>query len=310
MGKPIVLTKEQEDKIPEYRKIWEDIGLDTEIYPDDEMIKAIKDLYAIMKFEEPTVTIVDSPKACLLLAMEKYPNKSKSEIISSFMYGQQDGHWIAFYHFFRDEVKMEKDEFMEIFEPVVRKCHWYLALENEVILSRKPLVMNVAKGNVLHCETGPVIEYRDGWKKYCLNNVGVPEWLVMSKDCDLDPKQFFTLKNVEERREFIRKFGVERLKSHGKLLDKKAFRDCVEMIPTRDYVHTLNNGETKYLAEGVYELYDMGKLFPSKRNAPYLFMLNPSLGTFCAEGVPQGTKTVEEALRFRNKTSEKPKLLT
>lgn len=55
-------------------------------------------------------------------------------------------------------------------------------------------------------------------------------------------------------------------------------------------------------------LLDMG----DKRDRPYLKMVNPSIGVTHIEGVPKGTKTVKEAICFRNglKEFEEPRELS
>jgi hypothetical protein len=78
-------------------------------------------------------------------------------------------------------------------------------------------------------------------------------------------------KNAEVRMQYIKKLGVDRLKSHGKLIDKR----------------------------GVYQLIDMAKLFEDISYAPYLFMVNPSTGETHAEGVAPECKTVQQAINWR-----------
>ena len=90
-------------------------------------------------------------------------------------------------------------------------------------------------------------------------------------------------KNVEVRRELVRKIGVERiyLKLGGKVIDTK---DKYELV-------TLNLGDD--------------------RNRPFLKFENASVpGVIHIEGVPPNTKTVSEALAFRNGSDQKPVELT
>ena len=64
---------------------------------------------------------------------------------------------------------------------------------------------------ILHNEKGPSIEYQDGFKLWHLNNVAVPEWLVMTDAGAIDPRKALEEKNVDVQREIIRKVGAERL---------------------------------------------------------------------------------------------------
>jgi hypothetical protein len=86
----------------------------------------------------------------------------------------------------------------------------------------------------------------------------------------LEVQEIIKEKNVDVRRELIRKIGIERfvLKAGAKVLDK-----C-----------------------GDYELLSI-KLSDNVSDARYLKMRNPSIGIFHVEGVEGNT--VQEALNFR-----------
>jgi hypothetical protein len=79
--------------------------------------------------------------------------------------------------------------------------------------------------------------------------------------------------NVEVRRELLRKIGVDRLIS--------------------DLPHKLLQ------SRGNYELYSID-LSDELKDAKYLKMLNPSIGTYHVEGVAPEIETIEQALNWRN----------
>ncbi len=91
-------------------------------------------------------------------------------------------------------------------------------------------------------------------------------------DVDIDARRVLELTNAEQRREFVRKVGIDRVcySLRAQVVDK-----C-----------------------GDYELLvlDLG----DGRRRPFLKMLNPSIGTWHVEGVPPETETVQAALNFRN----------
>jgi len=123
--------------------------------------------------------------------------------------------------------------------------------------------------------------YPDGWEIYALHGVRVPPWLVTTPAIALDGHRILGLENAEQRREGVRKMGVERL------------------------IHTL--GATVVDRQGDYELLS---LETGGRKRPYLKMRNPSLGVYHVEGVHPNCRTVEEALRWRNDSSAQPVILT
>lgn len=101
----------------------------------------------------------------------------------------------------------------------------------------------------------------------------MPKEIVLSEAERIDPSLIIKEKNVEVRREMVRKIGIERVikKLHADIIDK--WND--------------------------YELLKLPK-FENMQNQPvYLKMKNPSLGIYHIEGVPPNIKTCQEALNWR-----------
>ena len=124
----------------------------------------------------------------------------------------------------------------------------------------------------MHKDGGLALAYRDGWGIHALNGVRMEPWMVETHAEDIDPKKVLSVENVEQRRELIRKIGVERFiqAAEAKVLDKK----------------------------GDYELLNV-ELSPTIRNARYLKMLNPSVGVWHVEGVHPSCETVSHAINWR-----------
>jgi len=149
------------------------------------------------------------------------------------------------------------------------------------VICEKPKVVSVNENGFCSRDAGAIEFSRS--KAPILNNVQVPEWLAYTPSSKIDPKEVSKIENAEIRREFVRKVGIERI--------------C----------HALNCEVVDRQGE-VYELIllDIG----DGRRREYLKMRNPSIDTFHVEGVPPGTKTVQEALEFRNGTGSSPLYLT
>jgi hypothetical protein len=149
-------------------------------------------------------------------------------------------------------------------------------------------VLRLNGAGLLHCEDGPALSYPDGWSIYALNGVRFEEstW-VKTKAEDLDPKTIAVVVNAEQRRELIRKVGVERM-----LIALKSVSLDVD---------------------GTYELLSVN-LGGEVTDARYLKMLNPSIGVWHLEGVDPKCKTVQAALNWRASCAKneewKPEILT
>ena len=145
----------------------------------------------------------------------------------------------------------------------------YCIAEQEIIVVTQP-VMQI-KNNKLHCDNGPAVDW--GKEKYFfLNGVRMNEEQVLITSEQMTPEFVMKEENAECRKELVRKFGIDRLKTLGKVVDKK----------------------------DDYELLDMSSVFLGLSYAPHLLMKNPSVpGVFHLEGVSPDCKTVEHAINWR-----------
>jgi hypothetical protein len=197
--------------------------------------------------------------------------------VRAFVWPYIDGHWWSGYLAY-----ISYYEYLGLKFVNTDKIRWFLSLKdiglfyplkNIIIISDKP--EKIIKNDLgLHSQNGPAVLYRDGFCVYALNGIRVPKWLVETKSDalkaeDLKRKE---LENVDVRREFIRKIGIDRLCEHGKVLD----------------------------SWGNYELIDMKTVLSLDGPAPYLKMKNPSVDLYHLEGVHENCKTVHHALAWRN----------
>ncbi|WP_372644112.1 DUF6745 domain-containing protein, partial [Dehalococcoides sp.] len=116
----------------------------------------------------------------------------------------------------------------------------------------------------LHNPSGKAVKYADGWGWYALNGIPMEEWQVMTPTEELSLEKILSVEDIDQRRELVRRVGVERLVSAGKEIDRL----------------------------GDYKLLDMRSVY--KRRTPTLFLLmkNPSVAnTWNCEGVSSECKT-------------------
>jgi len=159
---------------------------------------------------------------------------------------------------------------------------WYWPFTNIAVITQKPTKISIVDG-VLHCDGGPAISYKGDFNVWALHGVRVDKYLAETPHNELDPKMFAKIRNVEIRKEFLRKFGMERLmkKLDCKLVDKGADD------------------------ENQYELYNID-LGGNTGTWPYLKMWNTSEEVWHVECVSRDCRTVEAALEFRTGCKGKP----
>ncbi|MDA8389093.1 MAG: hypothetical protein M0Z58_10600 [Nitrospiraceae bacterium] len=145
-------------------------------------------------------------------------------------------------------------------------------LDGLAVLARRPAEIHRNGTGELHNNAGPAIRWRDGCEFYFLNGIPVDEQIITTAGSKLDSALLLKTRSPEERRELVRKIGIERVcrELHAKTIDRW-------------------NG---------YELLEL-PLPDMATRAKYLKMRNPSLGVYHLEGVPPGIKTCREALSWR-----------
>jgi hypothetical protein len=193
-----------------------------------------------------------------------------NEQISNCGYGLHDAGWLSFYWVFRELLPCTSK--LEGLWKIAMSTGWWWPFTGAVIFTKRPCEIHMNAENRLHRDGGPALAYPDGFSIYRLNGVAVPKWLACDSAEKIDPLEFMNITNAEQRREFVRKIGMDRIvyKTQPKVLDK----------------------------DGNYELLDFR--MEDGRSRPYLRMQNPSIDTWHVEGVPPNTRTVQEALNFRN----------
>ena len=267
------LTQDETKLLTEYRDYCLARGRATD-GDDTKTTDAIKKLYAKIGKTTPEFIFCDSIKAAQLKINQLAKNR-KPIYYSTYFWGQQDYYWIAFYRFAEKylgvKYSAENLETLALWETLAESTHWFWCFEKVCIISHKPSKLTVDARGRMHNETGSAIEYRDGYAQYYLHGTSVPRELAEIKKEDMDPADLGKYKNAEVRMQFIKKLGVNRLKSQGKIIDSR----------------------------GVYQLIDMHALFEDVSYAPYLFMVNPSTGETHAEGVAPECHTVQQAINWR-----------
>ena len=94
--------------------------------------------------------------------------------------------------------------------------------ENLVIISEKPIELNLNKQGQLHKDGSMSVKYADDWGIYALNGIQVPQLIAETPAEKLDPKIILEEKNADIQREIIKKIGAERVlqKLNAKCLDE------------------------------------------------------------------------------------------
>jgi len=97
-------------------------------------------------------------------------------------------------------------------------------LDGVCLISRKPIRIARDKGNNLHCEDAPAIEFRDGFKLWYLSGVhfDFELWEKIVKQT-ITPKELLGIPNMEQRMAAIKTFGAANMikELDAKLVDEQ-----------------------------------------------------------------------------------------
>lgn len=287
----IKLTKQQEDQIVSIKDEWVKFILkDGDSIDPDAIEKYGKWMYTIKDFPEPKVHIVSSPFAAQALANKLAGNKKFKWYQFSQESINNSGGWAVYVDMFIKLGIFKSEEFENYCKFLRAGAFMSLTFDTDLIVCRKPLYIHLNDKFQYHSDSSPAMEWSDGFKLYYLNNVQVPDTIVLTSPHELDPELVLRSDNAEVRREIIRKMTINRF-------IQKAGMTIVD--------------EWKRNADTEYKLGTLS--IPNMRIKPtYLIMRNPSIGVFYAEGVPPECKTVREALAWRDEETEyiEPDVLT
>jgi hypothetical protein len=324
------LTETQEKQIPVYLKKWLDVGYRTKTIDRDKAKIAVNFLYEkILKISAPKyVVFLDSPMMCQMamnflgedssqlysqldsqldsqLRSQLYSqlysqlgSQLRSQLdsqLDSQLGSQLDSqlgkkyfyesisnwylryYWFWTYDYVLNEIfpeKAEKPEFklFNEFMNNMQELHYVYMCKDIVFLSDFPSEINLNSEKRLHSDKNEALLYRDGYGVFALNGIVVDKETALLKPENITKDIILKQKNADWRREIVRKLSGKQLLE---VLDPKVIDE--------KYSYSLLS-------------IDLG----DDRQRPFLKMNNPSIEAIHVEGVNPNSKTVEDAIEFRN----------
>lgn len=290
------LTKEQEEKIPNFIEKWRNKIKNSDPCNRKEAERLIKIIYEQGGYKFPEVVKwYDSP-----MTLVKENNIKNLD----FCYGAMES-WNAFYDFFISEFNLECCEPIKPFLELADNIGWWIPMDDIVLCSEKPSIVSIKDGR-LHNDTGAAVAWKDGYAQYYVNGISMIESDVVTPGHLLPVERIIKETNAEVRRELVRKIGVERMciELNAECVDKKSYTIQLPVCKENPEAYEASSEVEYEEQETQYELLmlDIG----DDRKRPYLKMINPSLGLFHIEGVSPECQTVDQALEFRNGTKKLP----
>lgn len=231
------LTQEQQDKFPDYRDKWLQIGLDCSTIDPFAARDAAIECYKLAEQKAPDQFILfDSPyQACIYVDMltkdfteltkpdkqrfvkcttkyEDLTDEQKASVdeghkehVSHNIYGFHDAGWLCFYDFFLNECNVDSCAKLKGLMNLAKNCGWWMPYNELCVLQHKPIFIKRDEQGRLDNIDGPAVTYRDGWSVYAVKGVRVPGWIIDTPDkikvSDIDDEE-----NAEVRRVMIEQY--------------------------------------------------------------------------------------------------------
>jgi len=301
------LTPAQSAAIPTYVDKWIKKGIDTARLDYDRTVDIIHKVQVnLLKRKETPVVIVDNPieawVACNLfnngmeikdlviqskkLIAEGNKDGVKIETYSSpYLCGSFDAPIFAFYDFFHNEVGIDFGAVTENYKiwSSTHELGLIFPLNEICIVSQKPTAVHLNEAKVAHKDGGPAISFagEGNLNIYMLNGVRVPDWLAETHHSKLTVQQYNEITNADQRMEFVKKVGIERMLETGKKVD------------------SYTNYANEWWNKSEYELWDMKHLFQGIDYAPHLKMKNQTVGVWHVEAVSPECSNLADAIKER-----------
>lgn len=215
------LTPEQEKLLIQVRDEWIAYGRSTEPANHTEAERALCDAFVAAGKPPPTDFYwVDSPRAGYIAAgmiglegtgdPEVDIKRVKDDMHFPWLYGHQDA-WYSYHDAFH-RLGLEAENKLEPMFRLARYSGWCWSYWKVAIFSEKPTKVMVDEQGRLHCDDGPAVEYRDGFRTWCVHGVRLGSIAkserIMARQFtheDIDKEQ-----NSEVRRVMIDRYGAAR----------------------------------------------------------------------------------------------------
>jgi hypothetical protein len=156
---------------------------------------------------------------------------------------------------------------------MTESCGFYWTLDSVCFASERPARINLDDRGRLHSSTEQSIGYPSGWGLWHWHGVAVPEWIILQPErisLELINKE----SNAEVRRAMVERYGLDRLKDHGKLIHSDSLKG---MFP--QYINT-GGSERQFLGyvagEEKVSLYELPVENAEGRKAKVIHVTCPS----------------------------------
>ena len=229
------LTQAQIDRFPEFVEKWTKIGLCTDPADRPEAERGVRLAYEAAGLTPPKAIVwCGSPMSqeltrVIVFGLKEAEIKIGASVWASVgdsvrdsvrasvgasvwasVYGSHDANWLALYDYFGDACQLtDLVAPLHGLNELTRSAGWALPHKGICWVSERHNVLNRDGRGRLHCETGPAVQYPDGWSIYAWHGVRVPEAAIMTPADQISLDSVLTERNVEVARVLMVRAGPQ-----------------------------------------------------------------------------------------------------
>lgn len=176
------------------------IGTCTDPADRDTTEACIAEMYALAGKRPPQFFWFDGPLSAARAIGKRDKRYAKS--IPPHFSGGENAYWV--YHYIGgaklgakyDDGQASK---LALWQRLIAASGWWFPFEHVVVCADRPRVIRLDDRRVLHCETGPALECRDGHQIFAWHGTTIPDKWITERQ-SLKPETALTWPNIEQRR--------------------------------------------------------------------------------------------------------------
>jgi len=183
--------------MPKYVDKWIKIGLSTDRVDFEKAKELVSKAYTAVGLKAPkNFHWASGPNEAWETYLMLGGKKARSAFLNGNMYGSQEATWLSYYDYYKNETNIKLTD-IDYMIDIAMNCGWVYLAKDHAIIQDRPLMIKFDDRNRLHCETGPAIQYADGFEVHSWHGVTVPgKWIKK----DLTAAEALKVSNTEQRR--------------------------------------------------------------------------------------------------------------
>lgn len=126
-------------------------------------------------------------------------------------FGNHEGSWICEYLFKYKNLDDNSLAYIKNWETLNNEAGWWIAFENIVLVSKKPVEININDDIQIHSTTKKAIQFQDGWGLYSVFGVLIPDQWGETTVNNWKSEWLIETKNTEHRMALLKVLGYNKV---------------------------------------------------------------------------------------------------